>query len=121
MTCPSDATAQTERSLLGSVLMDNSLWPQTAELSVQDFSLDWNRRIYARMAAMLEDGRPVDLITLTDELDKQKELERCGSAAYVSDLLTPQFERNSFAEYVRRVREASKDRRFNRLQEQLLE
>ena len=34
----SDATGQTERALLGSVLLQNSLWPQTAELSTEHFS-----------------------------------------------------------------------------------
>ena len=76
----SNAIAQTERALLGSVLLDNSVWSQANELSVQDFSLDSHRRIYGRMAAMFEEQRPVDLVTLTAELGS-------NDAAYLSDLL----------------------------------
>ena len=59
----SDAVQQTERALLGSLLLDNSLWPQTETLSVDDFSLDSHRRIYSRMAVMLEEQRPADVVT----------------------------------------------------------
>ena len=57
----SDAAVQTEKALLGSVLLTNSLWPQTSRLAADDFFLDSHRRIYARIAAMFEDQRPVDL------------------------------------------------------------
>jgi DnaB-like helicase N terminal domain/AAA domain len=114
MTYPSDAVAQTERALLGTVLFDNSVWPQAAELSIHDFSLDTHRRIYGRMAAMFEDQRPVDLITLNSELGAN------GDAAYLSSLVDHALPEN-FAAYVRHVRRASRERRYARLQEQLSE
>jgi len=81
------AIAQTERDLLGSVLLTNSLWPQTGALSGDDFSLDTHRKVYARMAAMLEDQRPVDLITVTTELAQLNQLEGCGGPAYIASLI----------------------------------
>ncbi len=111
MTYPSDAIAQTERALLGSVLLDNSLWPHAADLGIHDFSLDTHRRIYGRMAAMFEDQRPVDLITLTAEL-------KLENPAYLSDLLTHALPEN-FSAYVRGVSQASRERRFARLLDQL--
>lgn len=111
MTYPSDAIAQTERALLGSVLLDNSVWSQTNELTVQDFSLDTHRRIYERMAAMFEDQQPVDLVTLAGELGD-------NDVAYLSGLIDHALPEN-FSAYVRSVRQASRERRFERLLEQL--
>jgi len=108
----SDGLAQTERALLGSVLLDNSLWPKAADLSVHDFSHDIHRKIYARMASLFEDQRPVDLITLTSELNSE-------NPAYLSDLLTHALPEN-FSAYVRCVREAARERQFDRLQQQLI-
>src|SRR5690242_21253718 len=48
----SDAVHQIERALLGSILLDNSVWPQTETLTVDDFSLDSHRRIYRQMLAI---------------------------------------------------------------------
>jgi DNA repair protein RadA/Sms len=114
----SGATCQVEQALLGSILFRNSLWPQTEGLTVEDFSLDSHRRIYGRMAAMFEDQHPVDLTTLGMELSKTNQLDCCGGAAYLSDLIEHAFPEN-FASYVRIVREASVDRQLSRLSEQL--
>lgn len=113
MTYPSDAVAQTERALLGSVLLDNSVWSQANELSVQDFSLDTHRRIYGRMAAMFEDQQPVDLVTLAGKFGD-------NDVAYLSGLIDHALPEN-FSAYVRSVRQASQERRFERLREQLSE
>ena len=112
----SDGVAQTERALLGSILLINSLWPQTACLSVDDFLLDSHRRIFGEMTAMFEDQCPVDPTTLCAKLDGQ--LETCGGSAYVSRLLDDAFPEN-ISTYVQIVNEASKDRRFYQLCKQL--
>lgn len=108
----SDAVAQTERALLGSVLLANDLWPQTDGLTVEDFRLATHRRIYGRMAAMFEDKRPVDLVTLTEELRNDDDV------AYLSELIDHALPEN-FHAYVKSVRKASREHRFETLQEQL--
>jgi hypothetical protein len=113
-----DAVAKVECALLGSVLFENSLWPQTAELSVDDFFLDSHRRIFRLMAAMFEDQRPVDPVTLTTELGQLNQLDNCGGAAYLASLIEHAFPEN-FDAYVRSVREAAAERQFARLQERL--
>jgi replicative DNA helicase len=114
----SDAVHQTERALLGSILLDSSLWLQIDSLGAQDFGLEAHRRIYGRMAAMFEDQRPVDIVTLTLELAQLDELAACGDAAYLTSLLDHAFPENVPA-YVRRVREAAQERRYSHLLETL--
>src|SRR5437667_6152813 len=109
----SDAAVQTEKALLGSVLLTNSLWSQTSTVAAEDFLLDSHRRIYARMAAMFEDQRPVDLITVTTELAQINQLEGCGGHAYIGSLIEHALPEN-IAAYVRSVRNAAIERRATR-------
>ena len=96
---------EAERSILGGILLDNSLYDQAAEhLTGDDFSLDAHRRIYARMRDLQETGRPVDMITLAEELDRRKEVEAIGGVAYLSSLIDGVPERPSIEHYVRIVR-----------------
>jgi replicative DNA helicase len=97
---------EAERSILGAVLLDNSLYDQAAEhLTPDDFSLDAHRRIYSRMRDLQEGGRPVDMITLVEELDRRKEVEAIGGVAYLSSLIDGVPERPSIEHYVRIVRD----------------
>ena len=76
-----------ERAVLGAVLLDNQLWPQVSCLGSDDFSLQGNKIIFRVVADLLNAGRPVDLLTLCDELKRRNELERVGDVSYVSSLI----------------------------------
>src|SRR6267142_2260846 len=91
------ASVEAERSILGAILLDNLSYNQAAEhLRPEDFSLDSHRRIYARM---------IDIITLVEELDRNKELQSIGDMAYVSSLLDGVPDRPSIEHYVKIVRD----------------
>jgi replicative DNA helicase len=97
---------EAERAILGAILLDNSAFNEAAEhLKVGDFSLDSHRRIYARMVDLAESSRPVDMITLVEELDRHKELQPVGDVGYVSGLLDGVPDRPSIAHYIKIVRE----------------
>jgi hypothetical protein len=113
-----DAAIQIERALLGTVIFQYTVWPQTAELSADDFFLESHRTIFRTALAMFEDQRLVDLNTLTSQLAESNELDKCGGAAYLSSLIDHALPEN-FAAYVRGVRNASGERHFARLRERL--
>jgi len=95
---------EAERSILGAILLDNSLYDQAAEHLLPDhFSLEAHRRIYSRMRELRENSRPVDMITLVEELDRRKEIEAIGGIAYLSSLIDGVPERPSVEHYVRIV------------------
>ena len=56
------------------------------------------------MRDLQETGRPVDMITLVEELDRRKEVEAIGGVAYLSSLIDGVPERPSIEHYVRIVR-----------------
>jgi replicative DNA helicase len=100
------ANVEAERSILGAILLDNFAYNQAAEhLKPEDFSLDSHRRIYNRMVDLAESSRPIDMITLVEELDLRKELEAIGDVGYVSGLLDGVPDRPSIEHYIKIVRD----------------
>jgi len=100
------ANVEAERSILGAILLDNFAYNQAAEhLRIEDFSLDSHRRIYSRMVDLAESSRPIDMITLIEELDRNKDLQPIGDVGYVSSLLDGVPDRPSIEHYVKIVRD----------------
>ena len=78
-----------EKSLLGAVLIDDeTLADITEHVSVGDFYEKRHDIIYQAMMRLYEKHRPVDLLTLTDELKRKKEIELIGGSAYLTELTT---------------------------------
>ena len=78
---------EAERSVLGAVLLDDRVFLSVFEsLKPEDFYLDSHRKIFGRMTHLLNVSRPIDLITLKEELQKANELETAGGAAYLAGL-----------------------------------
>ena len=100
------ASLDAERSILGAILLDNEVLPQAAEsLRADDFSLDSHRRIYLRMMELNETSRPIDIVTLTEELSRKKEVEAVGGVAYLSSLTEGLPRRENIEHYVKIVKD----------------
>ena len=104
---------EAERAILGAILLNNSAYNEAAQhLKPDNFSLDAHRRIYSRMVDLAESSRPIDAITLVEELEQHKELEAVGTVAYVSELIDGVPERPSIAHYIKIVRDKALLRRL---------
>ncbi|MDO4571724.1 MAG: replicative DNA helicase [Clostridia bacterium] len=78
-----------ERSVLGSMLIDvNALEIALEQLRAEDFYLPAHEAAFAAMRDLRNAGSSVDLVTLTNALDKHGQLERAGGAAYLSELMS---------------------------------
>ena len=100
------ANIEAERSILGAMLLDNHAFNDAAEhLKPDDFSIDSHRRIYSRMMDLAESSRPIDIITLVEELEQKKDLQAVGDVGYISGLLDGVPDRPSIEHYVRIVRD----------------
>ena len=76
-----------EKSLLGAVLIDEEVLADAAEITHPSDSYDKNHGlIFAGMMRLFEKHKPVDLLTLTDELKRKDELELVGGSAYLTEL-----------------------------------
>ena len=102
------ASIDAERSILGAILLDNHSYNEAAEkLHADDFAVDSHRRIYSRMAELIDASRAVDIVTLSEELAKRKEVEAVGGVAYLASLTEGLPRRISIEEYVRIVKDKS--------------
>jgi replicative DNA helicase len=107
------ANVEAERSVLGGILLEGRAYDEAAALSLTsaDFALDSHRRIYSRMVELAESSRPIDTITLVEELERHKELEAIGGVAYVSSVMDGVPDRPSIKHYVKIVREKAAQRK----------
>lgn len=76
-----------EMSLLGAILIDEETLADISEhVKPKDFYDKRHAIIYDAVMRLYEKNKPVDLLTLTDELKRKKELEEIGGSAYLTEL-----------------------------------
>lgn len=76
-----------EKSLLGAILIDEEVIADVAELvHPGDFYDKQHGIVFGGMLRLYEHHKPVDLLTLTDELSKKDELETVGGSAFLTEL-----------------------------------
>ena len=87
-----------EKSLLGAVLIDEETLADISEhVTVKDFYEKRHSIIYGGMMRLYEHHKPVDLLTLTDELKRKKELDTVGRVldfSVIGNLLCQWLEEN---------------------------
>ena len=76
-----------EMSLLGAVLIDEEVIADVSEhIKPHDFYDRRHGLIYDAMMRLYEKHKPVDLLTLTEELKKKNDIETIGGSAYLTEL-----------------------------------
>ncbi len=107
------ANLDAEKTILGAILLDNTAHSEAAEfLKSDDFSLDSHRRIFLRMTELIDTGRTVDIVTLSNELARYKEVESVGGVAYLASLTEGLPRRPVIEDYVRIVKDKGMLRRL---------
>lgn len=78
---------EAEQSVLGGLLLDNKAYERVAsELKPDDFYRTEHQTIYRTIAAMLDRGQPVDVVTIAEALEQARQSEATGGIAYLGDL-----------------------------------
>ncbi|MBK9154048.1 MAG: replicative DNA helicase [Chloracidobacterium sp.] len=84
---PLPSNEDSERAILGAILLDNSLITQAVEhLKPADFYSPLNRRIFSAMTALFESSKPIDPILIGEELKKEGALEAVGGVSTIANL-----------------------------------
>ena len=79
---------EAEMAVLGVVFLNNSYLSKICEELTSDmFYFDQNKKIFEALKNMYETKTPVDLTTLTEELDKKKNLSAIGGVEYLSEVV----------------------------------
>jgi replicative DNA helicase len=74
-----------EKSTLGSLLVDKEAVIKVSDfLGADDFYHDAHKSIYESILELYDKRSPIDLVTLTNSLEKKKELKMIGGASYLA-------------------------------------
>jgi len=80
---------EAEQQILAGMLYDlNAAHEMVEKLKPEDFYLREHQVIFRAMVSLLEDGRPLDVVTLPAELENRGELNAAGGGSYVDTLAT---------------------------------
>jgi replicative DNA helicase len=105
---PLPNSAEAERAILGSVILDNGLVSQAIELlKPEDFYVPSHRRVFLGMISLFERGSEINPILIGEELRREGELEGVGGVTFITNLTygLPRF--TNIAHYAKIVRDNS--------------
>ena len=79
---------EAEQSILGGLLLDNSKWDVVGDKVIEDDFYRQDHRLLFRVVSRLAtQGNPIDVITVSEELQRLGELENAGGMAYLTELV----------------------------------
>src|SRR4029453_10403146 len=79
---------EAEQSILGGLLLDNEAADRIGDLvNEEDFYSDAHPVIYRTTVALASEGKPVDVVTLSEALGSVQKLDYVGGLAYLGALV----------------------------------
>ncbi len=111
-----------EMALLGCILIDNEILPDLIErLAEEDFYVDAHKYIILAIKAVFNNKKPVDLVTLSDELDVEGNLEKAGGITYITELIQFTPSAANYEHYLKIVKRDSLNRKLIRASKNIIE
>ncbi len=111
-----------EAALLGCILIDAEIQSELLEaLHGEDFYQESHKEILSAMKAVYGSRKPVDLVTLTDRLERDAKLERAGGLAYITELAQITPSSAHYKQYFEIVRRDSVNRALIRAAKDIIE
>ena len=104
-----------EKSLLGAMMLEREAVMMAVEtLQPDDFYSSVHKALFEAMCTLYAAGRPVDLVTMTDELNRRGTMEGIGGLPYLASLSRSMPSAANAQAYARIVEEKSILRRMIR-------
>ncbi len=111
-----------EMALLGCLLIDNDIAADLVEkLTEDDFYQESHKFIIHAMQKVFAGRQPIDLVTLSDELDGEGNLEKAGGIAYLTELAQITPSAANYKSYYDIVNRDSTNRRLIRASRKIIE
>ncbi|KJV25024.1 DNA helicase [Aquitalea magnusonii] len=101
-------STEAEQSVLGGLMLDNGAFDKIADVvSEADFYRHDHKLIFKHIARLIELGRPADVVTVSEVLDKNAELADVGGLSYLATLAQNTPSAANIRRYAEIVRERS--------------
>ena len=106
-------SVQAEQGLLGGLLLDNVAMERVLGIvNAEDFYRDDHRRIFRHILKLIDHGKPADVITVSESLQKSNEEEEAGGLAYLAELAESTPSAANIHQYASIIRERALLRRM---------
>lgn len=101
-------SVEAEQSVLGGLMLDNHRWEQLADKLVgEDFYRKEHRLIFGAIAALCEDNKPADVVTVSEWLENSGDIDAVGGLPYLTSLANNTPSAANITAYADIVRERS--------------
>lgn len=107
------ADSEAESAVIGAVILDANVIGDLGEISPEDFRDVRHRNIYAAISAIHSRGEPVDLVTISRELDADGSLKKTGGRVYLQSLAESAVTVVGAGHHAMRVIECSRKRKLH--------
>jgi replicative DNA helicase len=78
---------EAEQAVLGGLMLDNNAWERVLDqVSDNDFYRHDHRLIFRAIFRLVERNQPFDVVTLSEQLDKEGQLAQAGGLVYLAEL-----------------------------------
>ena len=99
---------EAEQSVLGGLMIANDSWDNVADqVNASDFYRGVHGLIFTQMAKLVEAGEPIDVITLSEALNSNDQLQQVGGLPYLAELANNTPSAANIRAYATVVRERS--------------
>jgi replicative DNA helicase len=80
-------SVEAEQALLGGLLLDAAAWDNIADaVTREDFYRPDHQLIFEAIANLVGEGKPCDVVTVSQQLERTAQLEAAGGLAYLSSI-----------------------------------
>ncbi len=111
-----------EMALLGCMLIDSDIASEIIDkLNDDDFYQESHKHILHAMKAAFNDRKPIDLVTVSDELESEGNLEKAGGIMYLTELTQITPSAANYKSYQEIVTRDSMNRRLIRASRKIIE
>ena len=111
---------EAEQSLLGCLLVDQEIQLETlALLQEEDFYIESHKLIVRSMKDIVRLNKPVDIVTLSDMMEKSATLEKAGGMDYITTVVQSMPSSANYSQYLSIVKRDSTLRRLIKSSEKI--
>ena len=112
---------EAEQAVLGSLLLSKEKYPEVdALINPSDFESDIHQAIYESIKQLADEGKGIDHITVSKQLDRKNSLKFIGGIDYLKELQTVPVSALAADSYASLVKDQSIDRNLKKVLQELI-
>src|SRR5690348_594861 len=81
-------SVEAEQAVIGGLLLDTAAWDQVGDsVGADDFYRTDHKLIFGAISELVAESKPVDVVTVSEQLDRRGKLQDAGGLGFLSTLV----------------------------------